>query len=139
MTTYAADGLLVATPTGSTASSLAANGPVLPPEMRALVMLPIMPFVSFRNALVLDAESQVDVQIALSPPPPEHEAILSLDGGGSTLLGDGDRVTFAAGAVRCRLARVRPRKYFHAVLVTKLQRQPILPPLPSDTPSPVRD
>ena len=45
MTSYAADGLLVATPTGSTASNLAADGPVLPPDMRALVLVPVMPFV----------------------------------------------------------------------------------------------
>ena len=49
---------------------------------------------------------------------------------------DGDRLTFTGSDVRCRFARVRPRNYFHAMLVPKLQRGPILPPLPPDTPSP---
>lgn len=138
MTSYAADGLLVATPTGSTASNLAAGGPVLPPDMAALVLVPVMPFVSFRNALVLHAASRVDVQVDVTPPPPLHEAILSIDGGTTALVEDGDRLSFTGGTVASRFARVRPKNYFHAVLVPKLQRGPILPPLPPDTPSPGR-
>ena len=137
MTSYAADGLLVATPTGSTGSNLAADGPVLPPDMAALVMAPVMPFVSFRNALVLAAASRVDVQVVVTPAPPLHEAILSVDGGTTVMVEDGDRLRFTGGDVRCRFARVRPRNYFHAMLVPKLQRGPILPPLPADTPPPV--
>lgn len=136
MTSYAADGLLVATPTGSTASNLAAGGPVLPPEMAAMVLVPVMPFVSFRNALVLPTESRVDVQVDVTPAPPLHEAVLSVDGGITVPVQDGDRLTFTGGSLSCRFARVRPRNYFHAVLVPKLQRGPILPPLPPDTPSP---
>jgi len=136
MTSYAADGLLVATPTGSTASNLAAGGPVLPPEMAAMVLVPVMPFVSFRNALVLSMENRVDVQADVTPAPPLHEAVLSVDGGITIPVEGGDRLTFTGGALRCLFARVRPRNYFHAVLVPKLQRGPILPPLPVDTPSP---
>ncbi len=136
MTSYAADGLLVATPTGSTASNLAAGGPVLPPEMAAMVLVPVMPFVSFRNALVLPTESRVDVQVDVTPAPPLHEAVLSVDGGITVPVQDGDRLMFTGGTLRCQFARVRPRNYFHAVLVPKLQRGPILPPLPPDTPSP---
>ncbi len=136
MTTYAADGLLVATPTGSTGSNLAAGGPVLPPDMDALVMAPVMPFISFRNALVLASRSRVDVQVVLTPPPPAHEAVLSIDSGTTVTLDDGDRLSFTGGDVRSRFARIRQKHYFHAVLVNKLQRAPIEPPLPPDTPSP---
>ena len=136
MTSYAADGLLVSTPTGSTASNLAAGGPVLPPEMAAMILVPVMPFVSFRNALVVSTESRIDVQVDVTPPPPLHEAVLSVDGGITVPVEDGDRLTFTGGDVRCRFARIRPRNYFHAVLVPKLQRGPILPPLPPDTPTP---
>ncbi|HEX2184222.1 MAG TPA: NAD(+)/NADH kinase [Chloroflexota bacterium] len=138
MTTYAADGLLCATPTGSSGSNFAAGGPVLPPDMDALVLVPVMPFVSFRNALVLAGSSRVDVQVSLTPAPPLHEAFLSVDGGAAVMVKDGDRLTFAAGSVRCRFARLRPKHYFHAMLVSKLQRPPIEPPLPADTPSPAR-
>ena len=136
MTSYAADGLLVSTPTGSTASNLAAGGPVLPPEMAAMILVPVMPFVSFRNALVVSTESRIDVQVDVTPAPPLHEAVLSVDGGITVPVEDGDRLTFTGGDVRCRFARIRQRNYFHAVLVPKLQRGPILPPLPPDTPTP---
>ena len=136
MTSYAADGLLVSTPTGSTASNLAAGGPVLPPEMDAMILVPVMPFVSFRNALVVPTDSRIDVQVDVTPPPPLHEAVLSVDGGITVPVQDGDRLSFTGGGVRSRFARIRPRNYFHAVLVPKLQRGPILPPLPPDTPAP---
>lgn len=138
MTSFAADGLLVATPTGSTASNLAAGGPVLPPEMEAMVLVPVLPFVSFRNSLVIPAQSHIDIQVDVTPAPPLHEAILSIDGGTTLVVQDGDRLTITGSDVRCRFARTRPRNYFHATLVPKLQRGPILPPLPPDTPSPVR-
>ncbi|MGI8422922.1 MAG: NAD(+)/NADH kinase [Chloroflexota bacterium] len=136
MTSFAADALLVSTPTGSTASNLAAGGPVLPPEMAAMILVPVMPFVSFRNALVLSTESRIDVQVDVTPAPPLHEAVLSIDGGITVPVEDGDRLTFTGSDIVSRFARVRPRNYFHAVLVPKLQRGPILPPLPPDTPSP---
>ena len=53
VTTYAADGLILATPTGSTGSNLANLGPVLPPDMRALIVSPVLPFVSFPNPLIV--------------------------------------------------------------------------------------
>jgi NAD+ kinase len=137
MTSYAADGLLIATPTGSTGSNLAADGPVLPPDMRALVMVPVMPFVSFRNALVLSPGSRVDVQVQVAPPP-YHEAVLSVDSGTTVPVENGDRLGFRVGEPLCRFARLRPKNYFHAVLVSKLQRAPILPPLPQDTPPPAQ-
>jgi NAD+ kinase len=136
MTSYAADGLQVATPTGSTSSNLAAGGPVLPPDMAALVLVPVMPFISFRNPLVLHLHSRVDVEVVVTPPPPLHEAILSVDGGTTAMVEDGDRLSFTGSDVRCRFARVRPQHYFHAVLVPKLQRGPLLTPLPPDTPAP---
>lgn len=136
LTSYAADGLLVATPTGSTGSNLAAGGPVLPPDMAAMVVVPVMPFVSFRNALVLAASSRVDVHVTAIPAPPSHEVILSIDGGTTVPVEDGDRFSFTGGDIASRFARVRAKHYFHAVLVSKLQRGPIEPPLPKDTPSP---
>ena len=136
VTTYAADGLLVSTPTGSTGSNLAAHGPVLPPDMEALILAPVMPFISFPNPIVLPASSRLDVQVVLTPPPPQHDAVLFVDSGTSVTVQDGDRIGITGSDVRARFARVRQRHYFHAVLVAKLQRAPIEPPLPPDTPSP---
>lgn len=136
MTTYAADGLLVSTPTGSTGSNLAAHGPILPPDMDALVMAPVMPFISFPNPIVIPSRSRLDVELNLTPPPPAHDAVLFVDSGTSVTVQHGDRFGFSGGEVRARFARLRQKHYFHAVLVNKLQRAPIEAPLPPDTPSP---
>ncbi len=136
LTSFAADGLLIATPTGSTGSNLAAGGPVLPPDMAALVLTPVLPFVSFRNPLVFAAPTQIDVQVSLGSPQSDQEAALSVDGQASVTVRDGDRLTFRCDTMPARFARVRPRNYFHASLVPKLQRGTLLTPLPADTPSP---
>jgi NAD+ kinase len=136
LTSFAADGLLIATPTGSTGSNLAAGGPVLPPDMAALVLTPVLPFVSFRNPLVFAAPTQIDVQVSLGSHQADQEAALSVDGQQAVVVKDGDRLTFRCDATPARFARVRPQNYFHASLVPKLQRGTLLTPLPPDTPSP---
>jgi NAD+ kinase len=136
LTSFAADGLLIATPTGSTGSNLAAGGPVLPPDMEALVLTPVLPFVSFRNPLVFAAPTQIDVQVLLGSPQADQEAVLSVDGQESVAVHDRDQLTFRCDTMPARFARVRPRNYFHASLVPKLQRGTLLTPLPPDTPSP---
>ena len=136
LTSFAADGLLIATPTGSTGSNLASGGPVIPPDMAVLVLTPVLPFVSFRNPLVFGASTQIDVQVSLGSAPAGKEAVLSVDGGPAVAVQDGDRLTFRGGPMLARFARVRARNYFHASLVPKLQRGTLLTPLAPDTPSP---
>ena len=61
--TYAADGLLVCTPTGSTAYNLSARGPVLSPRLRALVVTPVSPHMLFDRPLVLDPAERLRLQV----------------------------------------------------------------------------
>lgn len=123
LASYAADGLVVSTPTGSTGTVNAAQGPILPPEMRAVVLLPVLPFQSFPNPLVLPATAEIEVEVKH-----DHEAVLSIDGQSSLMVEDGDRLAMSAAPVPCRFARLQPPHYFYAMLVEKLQRGPILPP-----------
>ena len=75
LTTYVADGLIVATPTGSTAYALAVGGPILPPELRNILLIAIAPHLSIDRAIVLPQGAAVEVIVRT-----DHEAILSVDG-----------------------------------------------------------
>ena len=85
-TTYAADGLIVATPTGSTAYSFSARGPIVAPEHRALLLTPVAPHMLFDRSMVLEPETQVRIEVA-GPRP----ATLSVDGRNLGMLDDGGR------------------------------------------------
>jgi len=90
--TYAADGVLVATPTGSTAYNLSARGPVVSPQLRAMVMTPVSPHMLFDRALVLGPTENVEL-LVLGP----RSAVLVVDGVVVQDLGVGSKV-------RCRAA-----------------------------------
>ena len=74
LTNYVADGLIAATPTGSTAYALAAGGPILPPELRNILLVPIAPHLSVDRAVVLSEGSSVSITLR------GGDAVLSVDG-----------------------------------------------------------
>lgn len=91
VSSYRADGMIVATPTGSTAYSLSAGGPVLMPTVRALVITPVAPHALTHRPLVVPDSSEIEILLHSE----EEVAYLSLDGQPGLDLRDGDRV-------RCR-------------------------------------
>jgi NAD+ kinase len=107
ITRYRADGLIVATPTGSTAYTLAAGGPIVTPEVRAFVVTPICPHALTNRPVVVPATSRVMVRLGA---PAEHVQ-LTVDGQWGTGLADGDRVEISAAAEPLRLFR-SPQSYF---------------------------
>ena len=128
VTTYAADGLILATPTGCTGSNLANSGPVLPPDIRALVVSPVLPFVSFPNPLVVPEGAPLRVRAVF-----DHEAVLSIDGQHTIPLQNEDVVEATIAPYPCLLARLRDRHYFYRVLVPGLQRAPLIPSAPESS------
>lgn len=112
-TTYQADGLLVATPTGSTAYSLSARGPIVSPTHRALIVTPLAPHMLFDRSLVLDPSEYVDVEVTGSRP-----AELAVDGQEVCVLEEGDSISCRASSDRAVLVRLEPRS-FHQVLKAK--------------------
>jgi NAD+ kinase len=99
---YSADAVIVSTPTGSTAYSFAAGGPLLSPQMNGLVFTPVAPHMSFNRSLVLGAEERVAVQVL------EHsgQVAVSVDGALRGVLDPGDWISVHAGQPRTRLVRL---------------------------------
>ncbi len=114
--TYKADGVLVATPTGSTAYSHAAGGPILHPEVRSFVLTPICAYPNTSGSLVVPAGSTIHLT-ALT----DHEAALSIDGQDDVLMRDGDEAVLALSPHTARFLRGQPRDYFYATLPRKLR------------------
>ncbi len=92
VTTYHADGLIVATPTGSTAYTLSAGGPILMPGSRVFVLTPICPHTLTQRPLVLSQDAKVEIQVL----PREGTAQLTIDGQVGLSLVHGDRVIIEA-------------------------------------------
>jgi NAD+ kinase len=112
-TSYVADGLIVATPTGSTAYSLSARGPIVSPRHRAVLLTPVSPHMLFDRSLVLDPEELVEIEIA-----GHRRADLSVDGQPVATLAERDTVVCTAAAQSARLVRFGERR-FHQILKAK--------------------
>ncbi|PKL25635.1 MAG: hypothetical protein CVV47_06165 [Spirochaetae bacterium HGW-Spirochaetae-3] len=113
---YRSDGLIVSTPTGSTAYSLAAGGPVLDPDMDAMVFTPICPFTLSNRPLVFPGGESLELFVE---PGQRERTMLTVDGQDFFDLAEGDRVTFRRSAFRARLFRCE-RNGFFQVLRAKL-------------------
>jgi NAD+ kinase len=116
VTLYRADGLIVSTPTGSTAYSLSAGGPIIHPEMDALLISPICPHTLTMRPLVVPAGSQVEIVLQTG----DSEVYLTLDGQVGYPLRARDRVRVRRGARSVLMVRSRRRNYFE-VLRRKLR------------------
>ena len=112
-TTYAADGVIVATPTGSTAYNLSARGPIVSPAHRALLLTPVSPHMLFDRSLVLAPTEPITLEVV-----PPARASLVVDGRVVSTLEPGDSVRCTAGAADARLVTFTQRD-FHAILKTK--------------------
>lgn len=118
LVTYAADGVIVATPTGSTAYAMAAGGPIMPPELLNILVIPIAPHLSLERAIVLSEGAVVTLRIST-----DHEAILTVDGQFALALADGDQVVVRASPYHARFARVQERTYFYKTLMSRLRTE----------------
>jgi NAD+ kinase len=112
-TSYAADGLIIATPTGTTAYSFSARGPIASPALRCTVLTPISPHMLFDRSLVLEEHEELEFLVCDG-----RSAELTIDGRELGSLADGDRVRCRAAAEPLRLATIHPRD-FHQILKMK--------------------
>ncbi len=115
VTTYRADGVIVATPTGSTAYALAANGPIVFPTMRGVIIAPICPHTLTQRPLVVPEDENIEILLMN-----DTEVYLTLDGQKGLPLERGDRVQVKQSYNRVLLVR-NPNINFFGILRAKLR------------------
>lgn len=109
---FKADGLIVATPTGSTAYSLAAGGPILMADISAFVITPICPFTLSNRPLVTGSETTCTIKVKEGQ---RTEVVLSVDGQNSIALEEGDEVTIEKSRSKALLVMSHKRNYIEVI------------------------
>jgi len=116
LTTYRADGVIVSTPTGSTGYALAAGGPILPPELKNILLLPICPHLSLDRPVVLAQGATVTLHAQA-----DYAPILTVDGQFEIALAEGDRVEVRASSHVSHFVHMQDRTYFYRTLMERLR------------------
>lgn len=116
LTKYTCDGLIVSTATGSTGYALAVGGPILPPELRNILVIPIAPHLSMDRSVVLSEGSEVRMRVYS-----DHDAMLTVDGQVVVTVEDGDHVVVTGAPHLARFIRLREPSYFYQSLMDKLK------------------
>lgn len=120
LNTYVADGLIAATPTGSTAYALAAGGPILPPELRNILIIPVAPHLSMDRAIILSQGSGVTMTVHTT-----HEAVMSVDGQPPVPMLDGDMIRVASNDYTVHFVRFQDAGYFYRNITAYLEQNPL--------------
>lgn len=115
-TTYTADGVIVATPTGSTGYSLAAGGPLLHPSVQGMVLTPVAAHLCLGHPLVLPASVSLELQVLTDGP-----ASLTVDGRMDSALQNGDTVRVRRSQKVTRFLRFDPSTHYYSVLSQRLR------------------
>ena len=117
-TTYNSDALIISTPTGSTAYALATGGPILPPELRNILMVPVAPHLSMDRPLVLSEGAVVDIE-----PTDEnrHQIVLTVDGSVIAEIQDDQHVCIRSAEPVSEFVRMRDPNYFYRSLLDRME------------------
>ena len=116
LTTYRADGVIVSTPTGSTGYALAAGGPILPPELKNILLIPICPHLSLDRPVVLAQGATVTLRAHA-----DYAPILTVDGQFEIALAEGDQVEVRASQHVSHFVHMQDRSYFYRTLMDRLR------------------
>jgi len=115
LASYVADGLIVATPTGSTAYAMAVGGPIMPPELRNILIIPIAPHRSLAHGIILSEGTCVTLSVQSS-----HQAVLSVDGQTPHNLENGDEVKINLSEHNSKFVRLHEPGYFYRNLINSM-------------------
>ncbi len=116
LTMYKADGVIVATPTGSTGYALAVGGPILPPELKNILLIAIAPHLCLDRSVILSEGTVVTLRVDT-----DHQAILTVDGQFEVEMFNGDRLEVKSSPHVAVFAHIRERNYFYRTLMERLR------------------
>jgi len=119
LTTYVADGVIASTPTGSTAYALAAGGPIMPPELRNILLIPVAAHLSMDRAIILSEGAEVELTVYS-----DHESVMSVDGRPAQPLINGDTVAVRACEHTVRFVRFQDPGYFYRNITVYMEQNP---------------
>ncbi|MBQ8093989.1 MAG: NAD(+)/NADH kinase [Clostridia bacterium] len=118
---YIADGVILSTPTGSTAYSLAAGGPIIMPDVECILVNPICPHTLTSRPIILSKEKTVEVWLNMKEE--RKGSILSVDGETVCSLSNGDRIEVSRAECSAQLVRLRSESNFFELMKNKLSIQ----------------
>ncbi|HDD56210.1 MAG TPA: NAD(+)/NADH kinase [Chloroflexi bacterium] len=121
LSTLVADAIVASTATGSTAYAMAAGGPILSPELRNIILVPVAPHLSIEQSLVLEESVQISVTVHTS-----HEAVISIDGQPAIKVDNDDRVEIRASENMVRFVRFQDPGYFYRNLIPYMDQNPAI-------------
>ena len=121
MNRYIADGIILSTPTGSTAYSLSAGGPIIEPKLDCILLTPICQHSMLSRSVIFNRESKIDINTSLRR---KDEVFLSVDGRDTTLINDNNTVSISLSDTKVKLIKLK--KYnFYEVLDQKFSKRRI--------------
>lgn len=121
LSTIVADAIIASTATGSTAYAMAAGGPILSPELRNIILVPVAPHLSIEQSLVLDESVLISVNVHTS-----HEAVISIDGQPAIKLENEDQVEIRASKDVVQFIRFQDPGYFYRNLIPYMDQNPAI-------------
>lgn len=119
LSTIVADAVIASTATGSTAYAMAAGGPILSPELRNLILVPVAPHLSIEQSLVLSDDVKISVVVYTS-----HQCVISIDGQPTIDLISDDQIIMAASDQAVQFIRFQDPGYFYRNLIPYMDQNP---------------
>ncbi len=110
LTTYTADGLIISTPTGSTAHSLSAGGPIISPDTEMILLTPICPHTLTNRPLIVNKDSEISIGVSLNPHP--RKGLITIDGQTVFHIAKDERLIIKSAPFYIKLITFRTNSYF---------------------------
>jgi len=119
LASYVADGLITATPTGSTAYALAVGGPIMPPELRNILIVAVAPHLSMDRSIILPEGASVEITTET-----DHQAVISVDGHAAVPLENNDKILVKVSDKTAKFLVFQDPGYFYRNLERYLEQNP---------------